>query len=1094
MSNRRLGFFGDATAVGWNPSLLGTRKTIDLAVTTPLSEQFSLMGQYGVFAKLLGFGVGYVANTHEAASGELYAGLGFNIIDDVLWLGASGRLVNPGNIQKIDMASLRYNSGLLVKPMSGLYVSGGITTMGADTWRSERIAGTTEARHVRISPDSMVVYAGATYSPMNWISVFANYTSPPILSSGQPVTMLESNPFRLDIGASITLLNDILILSGSYNFATSAVRVGAEANVAALGLGLFREMSPHAAVGHVAVVRLSTDQARSVSALLGVRTDDDGCRTPVDTLFQKSDYMLSFTNQVNTSLADTLRRIAPNPTLLYTTIQDRYYSSANAVKSITGEEINVVSKQGYALQTLDVDNAKFPQVSVVVRAIDTSTGRTVSGLEQNDFSLRDKKQTMISVKPSDTTSHVPLDIVFIIDCSGSMQNKINETRANARRFIEALRSRGADYRVGGILYGLYVVSVLQPTNNFDLFQEFIAKATANQPDEYAPNAFEELLRMKFRPDAERVAILITDELTYTGNYARTVEADIVPRLWQKRIKLHKIIKPCDNNGSTSAYATLGQEFNIKEPFEHILNTIGGELTTTYNITYRRNETKTTAVTGIVKNEIGTPLYAKVMLSDTLGNSIGPIETVPETGTFTTPTVEGKRYMVRVEATDSTSYEPVRTSLNLRNVRRGDTVKMPDIVVKRVVKPIILRGEVRDANGRMIPSDIALTELDTLGATLGTDIVLTDEVNARYEKKYAEGKAFAVFIEPSTDDLRDEYVPRADEINFRRAGQGDIIVYNYILYPYPKAVNVIGRVTVTQPSLQSVSSVGISATDIATSAKVAETFSDNDGRFRLTLPKGQTYSITFKTPEYYSDSVFVHLPKRDTSTIQTVIIPPLVWRKIMIIGKVKAEKTNVPVPSALVVTQRDSTEETLAQVNTIADGSYRLIVPKEMPLRLTAQSSEYFFASESAYFGKNDTAATIHNFRLPQELSLRLNFPIAQYNNPTPYILDTNGVQSSIRWQDELNRVVKNLLLYKSFIAKLIIIGHTDDTSDDAYNLKLGQNRAEFVVGELVKRGIPPEILQAVSEGENKLLPRRTNESLETYRARCRRVELVKTKQ
>ena len=90
-------------------------------------------------------------------------------------------------------------------------------------------------------------------------------------------------------------------------------------------------------------------------------------------------------------------------------------------------------------------------------------------------------------------------------------------------------------------------------------------------------------------------------------------------------------------------------------------------------------------------------------------------------------------------------------------------------------------------------------------------------------------------------------------------------------------------------------------------------------------------------------------------------------------------------------------------------------------------------------------------------------------------------------------MTKNLLLFKAFIAKLTIIGHTDDTSDDAYNLTLGQNRAAFVVAELVKRGIPADMMEARSEGEKKLLPRRTGENLDIYRARCRRVELVKQK-
>jgi outer membrane protein OmpA-like peptidoglycan-associated protein len=1093
MSNRRLGFFGDATAVGWNPSLLGTRKTLDLAVATPLSDQFSLTGQYGFFAKLTGFGVGYVANTNNAASGELYAGLGFNIIDDFLWLGASGRVVNPGDIQKIDFAAFRYNGSLLVKPLSGLYLSGGVTTMGRDTWRSEPVLGSTTPRHVRFSPDSMVVYAGATYSPLNWVSVFVNYTSPPVLVSGQPATSQEGRPLGLDIGASVTLFNDILILSGNYNVAQSAVRVGAEANIAALGVGLFREMPPSGIANHVAVVRLSNDQARNVSALLGVRTDDDGCRIPVDTLFQKPEYFFSLTKQANMSLADTLAKLSPNPANLYKKIQERYYTSTKPVKSVSGEEITVLSKQGYALQMLDADNAKFPEVSVVVRAIDTATGRTVAGLEQNDFTFRDPKMKMISVKPADTTSGVPLDVVLIIDCSGSMQNKINETRANARKFVEALRKRGADYRIGGILYGLDVVSVLQPTNSFEKFQEFIAKAKATEPDEYAPAALEELLRMRFRANAERVAILITDEMTYTGRYQNAVEADIVPRLWEKRIKLHKIVKPCDNNGAATAYATLGQEFNIKEPFERILSTISSELTTTYNIIYRRDEEKITAVRGAVKNDAGAPLAASITLSDTLGNSIGPLDTEPVAGKFITPVAEGKRYTVRVEPNDSSNYEPVTKSLNLATVRRGDTLTMPDIVIKRVVKPIVLRGEVSDTKGRVIPSDISMTELDASGTTLETELIQTDELGAKYERKFAEGKAFTVFVDPSLERLRDEYIPQASEMNFRRSVEGDTVVYNYVLYPYPKTVDIFGRVTALQPSEQGIPNVNVSATDVATSAKIAETSTEQDGAFRLTLPKGKTYSLSFRTPDYYNDSLLTKLPKRDISTAQKLVIPPLVWKKIVVVGKVESEKSGAPVPSALVVTQRDSTEENIVQVSTQPDGTFRMIVPKDTPLRLTAQSSEYFFASTTALFAKNDTAASVQNFRLPEELSLRINFPSAQFANPNPYILDSNGTQSTVRWQDELDRVVKNLLLFKSFIAKLTIIGHTDDTSDDAYNLRLGQNRAEFVVGELVKRGIPPELLEAKSEGEKSLLPRRTSESVDVYRARCRRVELVKTK-
>jgi outer membrane protein OmpA-like peptidoglycan-associated protein len=49
----------------------------------------------------------------------------------------------------------------------------------------------------------------------------------------------------------------------------------------------------------------------------------------------------------------------------------------------------------------------------------------------------------------------------------------------------------------------------------------------------------------------------------------------------------------------------------------------------------------------------------------------------------------------------------------------------------------------------------------------------------------------------------------------------------------------------------------------------------------------------------------------------------------------------------------------------------------------------------------------------------------------------------------------------------------------------------FVIDKLVERGVSRGILEGISEGEQQLLPRRTDESIDTWRKRCRRVELKK---
>lgn len=1086
ITNRRLGYLGDASAVAWNPSMLGMRSSMELLFSTPLRQDFSLLGQYSFFAKLAPLAVGYTLNADSSiATGEFYAGLGFNIIDDVLGLGASGRVVNPGDISKMSLASLRWNGSLVAKPLNGLFVGISASTMGVDSFRTQRVG--TEFTHVRTSPGDLYWTVSASYSPLDWVTVFANYTTLPSASAlGLPIT-IAPGALGLDVGVSVGVLSNLFVLTGNYSIAASAFRVGAEANVGALGLGLLRTFPASGEASHTAFARLTSDQVRNSAQLLGYRADDDGCRIPIDSAFAKPDYLTTILRQTNPDFANELAKISPEPAALYKTIQERSYKPQTSAKSITGAAVDITSRQGHALQVLAVDNSRFPQTSVVVRVLDAE-GRSIRGLGESDFTLRDPLASFVSVKPTDSAASAPVDVVLIIDCSGSMGNKIRETRENARHFAEELRRRGADFRIGVILYGLSVVDVLQPTDKFERFEAFLAGAKANQPDEYLPDALLELARMKFRPNARRIGIAITDELTYTQR-RNEVEPQIIEALWNQHITVNKIVKPCDNNGTATAYLTLGREYNIKDSFERILDDIGREITTTYTITYRRQEPKVTIAKGAVQSEAGLPLAAKVSFIDSAGSSIGPVETEPVAGVFISPVAEGKSYAVRVEPRDTVNYETTNTSLDLRTTPKGDTVPMPVIKLRRIIRPIMLVGKVSDTKGKPIQADISLTEnIDefTQGAA---ELVPTEGTEAHYAKRYGFGKNLSVFVEPAQAD---EYIALATEITMRSAKQGDTVVRDFVLNPMPKEITVFGKVTSSQPTPKGVENAVVTATEVATSVKIAETRSDREGNFSLTLPKGKSVGMSVQAPDYYPETAYRQFPKRDTSTRQELNVP-LVWRNLIVTGKVEAEKSGSPVPSALVVTQKDSTETTLTQATTEPDGTFRMIVPKDTPLRFTAQSSEYFFTSQTALYRKSDTAAVVRNFRLPEGLTLRINFPSNEFANPNEFVLDSNGLASTIRWQSELDRVAANLLLFKSFLGVLTITGHTDDASSDEYNQQLGQKRAEFVVAELVKRGISQDRLQAISQGEKQLLPRKAGETTETYRARCRRVELVKMK-
>ena len=72
------------------------------------------------------------------------------------------------------------------------------------------------------------------------------------------------------------------------------------------------------------------------------------------------------------------------------------------------------------------------------------------------------------------------------------------------------------------------------------------------------------------------------------------------------------------------------------------------------------------------------------------------------------------------------------------------------------------------------------------------------------------------------------------------------------------------------------------------------------------------------------------------------------------------------------------------------------------------------------------------------------------------------------------------------IAEAIVIGHTDTMGSEQYNIGLSERRAERVRQELIRRGIPENIITIQGMGESELLIETADEVAE---GRNRRVEI-----
>ncbi|NQW29853.1 MAG: PD40 domain-containing protein [Ignavibacteria bacterium] len=225
--------------------------------------------------------------------------------------------------------------------------------------------------------------------------------------------------------------------------------------------------------------------------------------------------------------------------------------------------------------------------------------------------------------------------------------------------------------------------------------------------------------------------------------------------------------------------------------------------------------------------------------------------------------------------------------------------------------------------------------------------------------------------------------------------------------------------------------------------------------------------------------------------------PVVEQRGTIQGTVLHQETHKPVVDAEVTAKHNVSKIVLAKTNTDSAGKYLLSVPVETPVEIVAQSPELFYDNAVVTVPSkkaNDTLVLEKPLQLPLTFYLRINFPTSVFDAPYQYTLDSLGVDTDQSWQQSLNQLVENVNLSGKRLKRLVLIGHTDDVSTDASNMKLGRQRVDFVVQELVSRGINEQLLEGRSAGERMLPEKRKNETIDVWRKRARRVELVKVMQ
>lgn len=281
--------------------------------------------------------------------------------------------------------------------------------------------------------------------------------------------------------------------------------------------------------------------------------------------------------------------------------------------SIFSQEANLDSNSRKAKELLDqakvqadqkeikmtirnVDITNYPIIKLIVEAyniygepLDTLLPKSVNVVENGI------EKDVISIEKISIDERVPVDFVFVIDQTGSMQSYIDAIRKQMFDFTKQIKGRGIDYTLSLVAFSDYIDLIEQPTENVNQFTTWLSDIKAKGGGDVKENALEaiekSIEKIKYRPSANKVLVLVTDAPYHqkgeqgVGTTDQNTES-IIKLLKNNDVRVFCITPPYLEEYKLIAEATRGNTYDMDYPFNAILNNFSNQLTNLYAIRYK----------------------------------------------------------------------------------------------------------------------------------------------------------------------------------------------------------------------------------------------------------------------------------------------------------------------------------------------------------------------------------------------------------------------------------------------------------------------------------------------------------------------------
>jgi hypothetical protein len=218
----------------------------------------------------------------------------------------------------------------------------------------------------------------------------------------------------------------------------------------------------------------------------------------------------------------------------------------------------------------------------------------------------------------------PVDIVFVLDVTESMQPYIDAVKQNVISFAQDLQSNSRDYRLGLVTFEDYVVSAYPDcncayrnsfTSDVKQFTDWVGTLHAGGGGDIPEDQLDALAyaaKFPFRPEAEGIIIIVTDapphhdgdgsadsahDQAFWDHHTRGVQVTdltgtkVADQLKKNGLTLYAVVPPpfIAPEYQEIVDATHGRSYNIiteEGRFPSLVREIGHSIATEYSLTYR----------------------------------------------------------------------------------------------------------------------------------------------------------------------------------------------------------------------------------------------------------------------------------------------------------------------------------------------------------------------------------------------------------------------------------------------------------------------------------------------------------------------------